>query len=77
VDRQVKFASDDFLMRVDLTFSWIKYVIEEEYGPMPPPSLPVVPTFDREELRNYLAQEAQRRAENAMTNPILVPANGH
>jgi hypothetical protein len=73
VDRQVKFASDDFLMRVDLTFSWIKYVIEEEYGPMPPPSLPVVPTFDRAELRNYLAQEAQRHAEN----PILVPANGH
>ena len=62
---------------IDADGDSLKYVIEEEYGPMPPPSLPVVPTFDRAELRNYLAQEAQRRAENAMTNPILVPANGH
>ena len=42
VDGQTKSPKDHFLMKVNLSFRWIKYVIEKNYGNFPEPRLPVI-----------------------------------
>jgi hypothetical protein len=42
VDGQTKSPKDHFLMKVNLSFRWVKYVIEKNYGNFPEPRLPVI-----------------------------------
>src|SRR5208282_3257058 len=42
VDGQKKSPKDHFLMKVNLSFRWVKYVIEKNYGNFPEPHLPVI-----------------------------------
>ena len=42
VDGQTKSPKDHFLMKVNLSFRWVRYVIEKNYGNFPEPRLPVI-----------------------------------
>jgi CobQ/CobB/MinD/ParA family nucleotide binding protein len=42
VDGQTKSPKDHFLLKVNLSFRWVKYVIEKNYGNFPEPRLPVI-----------------------------------
>jgi hypothetical protein len=42
IDGQSKSTKDQFILKVNLSFRWVKYVIEKTYGEFPEPRLPVI-----------------------------------
>ena len=42
VDGQQKSTKDQFILKVKLSFRWVKYIIEKTYGDFPEPHLPVI-----------------------------------
>jgi CobQ/CobB/MinD/ParA nucleotide binding domain len=69
VDGQVKTTKDNFLLKVNLSFRWVRYAIEKHYGEFPEPRLPIiipetqrlVTSEDRKRIFGQLRAEAAQR----------------
>jgi CobQ/CobB/MinD/ParA nucleotide binding domain len=69
VDGQSKSPKDHFILKVNLSFRWVKYAIEKYYGDFPEPRLPVifpdtqrlVTAEDRKRMLERLKIEAAER----------------
>ena len=69
VDGQSKSTKDQFILKVNLSFRWVKYVIEKNYGNFPQPRLEVIfgdgqrviSTDDRKRMLARLKIEAAER----------------
>jgi hypothetical protein len=61
-DGQKKSPKDHFLMKANLSFRWVKYVIEKNYGDFPEPRLPShfsgTSRMDRKAMLDQLRTEA-------------------
>jgi len=63
LDGQVKRTKDHFLLKANLSFRWVKYVIEKHYGDFPTPRLPAISLEDRKQMFACLRTEAASRRE--------------
>jgi hypothetical protein len=61
LDGQVKRTKDHFLLKANLSFRWIKYLIEKHYGDFPTPRLPAISLEDRKQMFARLMEEGAAR----------------
>ena len=60
-NERMKRLAPEFILKVDLTFSWLRTILEEHYGPLPPPRLPEIDFSKGREVLKVLAQECKAR----------------
>jgi hypothetical protein len=65
-----KILGREFLLKVDISLSWIRSLIEVTYGRFPAPRLPVLDFYDKNRVLKQLSAECLQKSANFVANNL-------